>query len=48
MTLLINNIAMSDPGDAPFVPDLLKELLLNFSAAIDAPGDGNRVSSIIM
>lgn len=48
MPFYINNIAMSDPGDAPFVPDLLKGLFLNFNAAIDAPGDGNRVSSIIM
>lgn len=46
--LLINNVAMTDPGDAPFIPDLLKGLFLNFNAAIDAPGDGNRVSSIIM
>lgn len=43
MALLINNIAMSDPGDAPFIPDLLKGLFLNFNAAIDAPGDDNRV-----
>lgn len=48
MPFYINNVTMSDPGDAPFVPDLLKGLFLNFNAAIDAPGDGNRVSSIIM
>ncbi|HAT1602382.1 TPA: hypothetical protein I8Y43_004544 [Raoultella ornithinolytica] len=48
MPFYINNVTMSDPGDAPFIPDLLKGLFLNFNAAIDAPGDGNRVSSIIM
>ncbi|EIX9131095.1 TPA: LamG domain-containing protein [Klebsiella pneumoniae] len=48
MALLINNIAMSDPGDAPYVPNLLKGLFLNFNAALDAPGNGAQVGTIIM
>ena len=48
MTILINDVAMTDPGDAPYVPDLKRNLFLNFNAALDAPGNGAQISSITM
>ncbi|MGQ3792172.1 hypothetical protein [Klebsiella quasipneumoniae] len=48
MPIYVNNVAMTEPGNAPYVPNLLKNLFLNFNAAIDAPGDGGRVASVVM
>lgn len=46
--LYINDVVMTDPGDAPYLPDLQKGLFLNFNAALDAPGNGTPVVSIAM
>lgn len=48
MAFLVSNVAMKNPGDAPLLPDLTKNLFLNFNAAIDSSGDGERVGTIIM
>uniref|UniRef100_UPI003F563453 hypothetical protein n=1 Tax=Klebsiella pneumoniae TaxID=573 RepID=UPI003F563453 len=46
--LLINPVAMTNPGDAPHVPDLLKNLFLNFNAALDTAHDNNAVETVTM
>lgn len=48
MAFLVSNVAMKNPGDAPFLPDLTKNLFLDFNAERDALNDGNQVSSIVM
>ncbi|HBW7970653.1 TPA: hypothetical protein MFG57_000039 [Klebsiella pneumoniae] len=46
--LLINPVAMTNPGDAPHVPDLLKNLFLNFNAALDTANDNTVVETVTM
>ncbi|MFM8027733.1 hypothetical protein, partial [Klebsiella pneumoniae] len=46
--LLINPAAMTNPGDAPHVPDLLKNLFLNFNAALDTANDNTVVETVTM
>jgi len=44
--IYVSNLAMTDPGDAPFVPNLQRGLFMNFNARLDAPNNDQVVSKI--
>ncbi|MBM6479723.1 hypothetical protein JSX94_22465 [Raoultella ornithinolytica] len=47
MAIYVSNKAMTAPGDAPFVPNPLRGLFMNFSAKLDAPNNGQVITKII-
>lgn len=47
MTFYVSGSAMTEPGDAPYVPNLTRNLYMNFSAGLDAPNNNAVVESLV-
>jgi len=46
MTFIISDLPMTDPGDAPYVPNLTRNLYMNFNAGMDAPNNNAVVENL--
>jgi len=47
MTFIISNSAMTNPGDAPYIPSVARNLYMNFNAKLDAPNNGAVIESLV-
>jgi len=47
MTFFVSDSAMTNPGNAPYVPNLTRNLYMNFNASIDAPNNNASVESLM-